>query len=297
MKKKIATIVCLVLVMIMALPVFSFAAGSNDFRIVRTTPTDGAKNTTKDNMCVKIFFNQNVGSAKSVKANAKKIRIVNESGKEIPTRVYCNSKTDPKYVLIIVDTNKIGTKTIKDNTEYTCIVDKSFRDDNGDTLGTTQRISFRTMNQGRNTAIYMVMMVLMMVAMFAFSAKSAIGRELNGEEAEEVAEARASFNPYREAKKTGKSVEEVLKEHEKELAKEEKKKKKHANVPKEERGDAKRDGNAYCVKQRAPISKAGSTYKTGRKAKAEAEARRKAEEKARRKATNYGKNPQPKKKR
>ncbi len=278
--KKIGTIIAAVMILMIAGTQLCFAA---DFHIETTTPEDGAKNTTKENLCVKIIFSQDVGNDESVEANKDAFRIIDEKGKKIPSLIYYN-KEDPKYVLILADTTKIpesGKGAIKDATEYTCIIDADFRDNDGDTLGEEQKISFTTMNQGRGMMVYMVLMVGMMVAMMGLTFYQ------TKKEAEEQAKQKIKeegFNPYKEAKETGKTVEQVIAEHEKKNKKDEKK---AEDVKALE--DPKRDGDCYRVKRPQPISAAGATYKTGRKAKAEAEAKRLEAEKQQRKAEGYSK--------
>lgn len=279
MKKRIGTIIAAVMALMIVTTATCFAA---DFRIESTTPEDGATGTTKENLCVKIFFNQDVGNDESAKANEDAFRIVDENGKEFPALIYYNKK-EPTYALILADTTKIpesGKEAIQDATEYTCIIDGSFRDNAGDTLGEEQRISFTTMNQGQGMIIYMVLMVGMMVAMMGATFWQT-KKEAEEQAKEKVKE--ASYNPYKEAKETGKTVEQVIAEHEK---KDKKSKKAEAAL---EQNDEKRDGDCYRVKKPQPISAAGSTYKTGRKAKAEAEAARLEAEKQQRKADGYSK--------
>jgi len=279
MKRRIGTIIAAVMALMIVGTATCFAA---DFRIDSTTPEDGAKNTTKENLCVKIFFNQEVGNDESVEANKDAFRIVDADGKEFPSLIYYN-KEEPKYVLILADTTKIpesGDGAIQDATEYTCIIDGSFRDNNGDTLGEEQRISFTTMNQGQGMIVYMVLMVGMMVAMMGMTFWQT-KKEAEEQAREKIKE--VGFNPYKEAKETGKTVEQVIAEHEKKNKKNEKK------AAAQEIEDQKRDGDYYRVKRPQPISAAGATYKTGRKAKAEAEAKKREAEKQQRKAEGYSK--------
>lgn len=287
--KKIVMLIAMTLIMIMTTAAPAFAG---TFSIESTTPEDGAKNTTKENLCVKIMFTTEVGNEEAVAANKDAFRIVDAKGKEFPSLIYYN-KENPKYALILADTTKIpqsGDNAIKDNTEYTCILDADFRDNDGNTLGEEQKISFTTMDQGRGMIIYMVLMVGMMVAMMVMTVIQT-KREAESKATEEVKE--ETFNPYKEAKATGKSVEQVIAEHEKE-------KQKGDGIlggllgsskPKEEEPEEKpkTEGNLYRVKKPQPISAAGSTYKTGRKAKAEAEAKKREEEKQARKAEGYTK--------
>lgn len=293
-----------------------FAFGAQGFQVTKTYPADGAKNTTKDNMCVKVYFSEDVGNAASKAANSKAFRIQDEKGTTYPTMIQYSPK-DPKYVLIMIDTTKIQSVNnskgknknklaIKDNTKYICTIDGSFQSNSGATLGQPVKIQFKTMNQKVNTTVYMVMMFAMFGGMFWFTAKQ---QKKNKEDdpAQIEEEVSRPFNPYKEAKKTGKSVEEVLAEHEKEEAKLKKKQAKKKNSKKKAQnqpqgpashdiGNPAKDGKYYRVKRPRPASEGGSTYKTGRAAEAEARRKKEAEAKALRKATNYGKNPLPKEK-
>ena len=152
--------------------------------------------------------------------------------------------------------------------------EKDFTADDGSTLGTDGEITFKTLNQSRNNMVYMVMMFLMFGGMFFFTSrqmKKHMAEENEGRAKEEP------FNPYKEAKKTGKSVSEVIAEHEKEVAKKAAKEARHAKNHAEEKVEEiveETNGN-YRVKGPRPISAGGSSYITGRKAIAEA---KKAEE-------------------
>lgn len=287
--KKFGAFIGTVIAVVMMTTVLSFAGA--DFKVDRTYPADGAKNTIKDNMCVKVYFNKDVGNASSKKANAKAFKITDSSGKEYPTRIFYD-KEDSKYALILIDTTKVSTVgkgkyVIKDDTVYTCTIASDFVDNDGNRLGRDVTISFKTINQGRNTMIYMIMMALMFGGMMLFSFRQS--KKSHDDDKEEK---QPAFNPYKEAKRTGKSVEEVMAKHRREIAK------KSARAVKEENTAADEgDGRTYKVKGPRPVAAAGSNYKTGRKAAAEA---RKAEAEARKKelkAGNYGKAQKKKKKR
>ena len=286
--KKIGAVIAITLIMLIQAAAPAFAAG---FAIESTTPEDGAKNTTKENLCVKIIFTSEVGNDESVEANKDAFRIVDNKCKELPSLIYYN-KENPKYVLILSDTTKIpasGDGAIKDDTEYTCVLDANFRDNEGNTLGEEQKISFTTMNQGRGMIVYMILMVGMMLAMVVITVIQTKREAEKSAQKEVTAE---PFNPYKEAKQSGKSVEQVIKEHEKESQKGDGIFGLLGGSQKEETAEEelpKRDGNCYRVKKPQPISACGSTYKTGRKAKAEAEAKKREAEKQARKAEGYSK--------
>ena len=296
--KKIFRVLIIAALLVSAMTAMSFA--DNGFSIESTYPVSGTKNTTKDNICVKFYFTSDVGNDASKAANADKFQIVDEEGTVIPSRIVYNPD-DPKYAIVVVDTTKVetlgkkreGVISILDDTTYTCTISEDFQDNNGNKLGADANrvIEFKTINAGRNTSIYMVMMFVMMGGMFVFSAfqmkKQAEDKKDTDKNVKEEA-----FNPYKEAKKTGKSVEELIAEHEKEEEKKRKKKAKKSHSifgSNEDLSDPRRHGLAYRVSKPAPISAAGSGFKTGRKALYEEELKRIEAEKQRRKTEGYEK--------
>ncbi|MDD6042903.1 MAG: Ig-like domain-containing protein [Eubacteriaceae bacterium] len=279
--KRLGSILCLAALIVTMTVGTCF--GAQSLKIVDTYPVDGQKNTTKENLCVKLTFNGDVGDKAVKKANSECFKISGPDGTIIPIKVYFDPEHSEK-VMVLADTTK--KLEIKDDTEYTLTVSKDFADKDGNTLGEDNKITFTTMNQARGTTVYMVMMFLMFGGMFAFSAYQAKKQREKDFEAK-VKE--LPFNPYKEAKRTGKSVEEIIAAHERAM---EKKKAKEAKRAKKAEAEDYEDeeeeeivnGN-YKVKGPRPISAGGSSYITGRKAQAEA---RKAEEErlARRRAAN-----------
>ena len=128
------------------------------------------------------------------------------------------------------------------------------------------------------------MMFVMFGGMFFFTSRQMKKQQEKNQDTRPVKE--EAFNPYKEAKRTGKSVQEVIAAHEKEQAKKAAKAaKKAAKHDAEEEYEEIEDNGNHKVKGPRPISAAGSTFITGRKAEAEA---RKAEEErlAKRRAAN-----------
>jgi len=279
--KKLGRILCLAALVVTMTASICF--GTESLKIVEAYPEDGQKNTTIENMCVKLWFNHEMGDKETVKANEKCFKLTDSEGKEVPTRVFYHPE-DTKQVLVLADTTK--KLNIKDNTEYTLTVSKDLMDNDGHTLAQEAKYSFTTLNASQNNMVYMVMMFAMFGAMFFFTHRQMKKQqeEQNGGNKPVKEEA---FNPYKEAKKTGKSVAEVIAAHEKEMAKKAAKEARKAarhNDDEDEYEEIEENGN-YRVKGPRPISASGSTYITGRKAEAEAKA---AEEErlAKRRAAN-----------
>ena len=269
--KRLGAIVCLAALMITMAVSVCFGAQSQ-LTIVDKYPEDGQKSTSIENMSVKLHFNNEMGNKASVKANEKAFRITDNKGKQIPIRIFYNPK-DAKEVMVLADTVKIAEDKnlmIKDNTEYTLHISKDVTDNEGNTLGKDETVSFTTLNQGQNTKVYMIMMVIMFGGMFIFSSRQA-KRQMAKQEEESGRE--ETFNPYKEAKKTGKSVQEVIAAHEKEVARKEAKaarKAKRSAADEEADFEEEEDNGNYKVKGPRPVSAGGSSFITGRKALAEA---------------------------
>lgn len=267
--KRIGAIVCLAALIVTMTASVCF--GAQSLKIVDQYPNDGQKNTTKDNMCVKLWFNNDMDSEELQKVNKDCFTITDPKGKKLPIKVYYNNPKDKKQIMVLADTAKINTtKDIKDNTEYTLTISGKLQDKDGNVLGEDQKISFTTLNQGQSTKIYMIMMVVMMGGMFIFSSRQMKKQAAKDQEEGKVRE--EPFNPYKEAKKTGKSVEEVIAIHEKEMAKKAAKEAKKASHQKDDDDDdyEEEDSGNYRVKGPKPVSAGGSSYITGRKAAAEA---------------------------
>ncbi|MEE0742297.1 MAG: Ig-like domain-containing protein [Emergencia sp.] len=281
--KRTGVILCLTALIVAMTASLSF--GAQPLKIVEHYPGDEQKNTSIENMGVKLTFNNDVGDKDSRKANRKCFTITDDKGQEIPIRVFFDPD-DSKKVMVLADTIKIAENKdlkIKDNTKYTLTISGELKDNDGNTLGQDEVISFTTLNQSRNNSIYMVMMVIMFGGMFFFSSRQAKKQMAKDNENRAKEE---PFNPYKEAKKTGKSVQEVVAAHEKEVAKKAAKDaKKHRRDEEDDEEYEEEDNGNYKVKGPHTVREGGSAYITGRKALAEARA---AEEErlAKRRAAN-----------
>ena len=165
--KRIGAIACLAALTIMMTVSVCFGAQSQKLEIVDMYPEDGQKSTSIENMSVKLHFNSDMGNKTSVKANAKAFQITDDEGKQIPIRIFYNPK-DAKEVMVLADTVKLNDngQRLKDNTKYILHISGDVTDNNGNTLGADETVSFTTLNQSQNTKVYMIMMVIMFGGMF-----------------------------------------------------------------------------------------------------------------------------------
>ena len=217
-----------------------------------------------ENASLKIWFNQDVRpqSEQVRQANEKAIKLVDEKGKNIP--IYVAYSPDEEGLMMVLSYNSAH---IQGDTEYTLTIDPSFQAASGDTLAEGDKVSFTTLNQSQATTVNMIMMGVMMVGMIFFTSRSMKKQQ----EKEKAAKGKTeTVNPYKEAKRTGKSVEEIVEKDKKNKEKQAAAAAKRAS--KNQRAKAakeKADKNTSSDKKRVagprPISAAGGQYKPAKK--------------------------------
>ena len=244
-------------------------ADTGNLKLEDNYPEDGTTGASIDNLSVKLYFNEDVKPADKAtkKNNEEAITFKDNKGKEVPVLIkYHPSKKG--QVIVLADatsgaSSKKGAVKIKSNTEYTVTIGKTFKATNGDTMSEDHVISFTTINQSQASKIQFLMMGAMVVVMVVVTVRSG-KKQAEKEKAEK--KKNSTVNPYKVAKKTGKSVEAVVKQdenrkakrlaaEEKRKAKEEKRRSKYGYLMNEIASDNKR------VSRPRPISEGGSTYR------------------------------------
>lgn len=258
MKRK-GLVAVLAAIMVFASSIFCFADESG-LKLVSSYPEDGQKNTSIENVGVKLYFNRAINNAAVRKADAKLVKIVDSKGKAIKTQVLF-SDADEGMVLVVADNTDKAASVISSSETYTLVLDADFADDNGDKLGKETTITFKTYNQKVNNAVNMVMMFVMFGGIMVVTLKQQKDQQREQMEAKQKAAnggKEVAFNPYREAKRTGKSVEEVMAEEAKRQEKAAKKRKKK-DAPEEHHGKkiicADYLTNVYHVHKPASVNK------------------------------------------
>ena len=264
--KKLGKILSLVVILVMMTATFAFAetaAGAGKLVLDSTYPKDGATGTAVENMGIKLYFNDaTFTQSKLGDANDNNVTLTDEEGNKLPTMVLYSTQ-ESGVVLVLFDSNADEDVSIEQNSYYTITVSADFVDDNGNTLGTAQSVTFKTVNQNLNMLINTGMMFGMFGIIMVVSAKGA--QKQANQNAQQQKEEKV--NPYKEAKKTGKSVEEIVEKDQKEKAKRaEKAARKAAAQAEEDDEDEYYDDGNYHVKGPRPIAAAGGKYKSGRKA-------------------------------
>lgn len=275
--KRIGAILSLILIMAMVLSGAVFAAG--DFSLDKTYPADGDTNTSIDNFGIKLYFNQPVLNDKNAKHNAKCIKVTDPDGEVLPVTLYYSPKESGMAMALVEPENQA---LVKQDTEYTVTVTSEFLSADGDELGEDVTIGFKTLNQSRATTVNMVMMGVMMVGMVIFTTRSMKkDGSSNAQSKQAASKGDGKVNPYKVAKETGKSIEEIVEKdkkdkkrkaereakleakHEAELAAAREKLIKKGEISAD---DAKQNSSdVKRVKGPRPISAAGSKYVTGKR--------------------------------
>ena len=211
--KRIGAILCLSVMLVFMSASVCFA-GQGDLAIKDQYPKDGATGTAVENASIKIWFNQDVRpKSKDIrKANKKAVKLVDEKGKDVP--IYVAYSPDEDGLMMVLSS---ADAKIQGDTEYTLTIDPEFQATNGDTLAKGDKVSFKTLDQSKNMTVNMVMMGVMMVGMIFFSSRS-MKKQMEKEKAAKGKH--DTVNPYKEAKRTGKSVEEIVEKDQKTKEKE-----------------------------------------------------------------------------
>lgn len=263
--KKIGAIISLVLLLVLFSTSFALAA---PFSVEATSPKNGDTGMAIDNMGVKVEFTQPVYSKDFEAENAKQCKLVDAKGKEVPIRVVFNPK-ETNIVLILADTS--NGAVIEGSTKYTLTVGPEFSAADGTLLGEELKVEFETLNPATSMTSSMVMMGVMVIGMVYFSSRTA---KKEAEKARMKKE--EAVNPYKVAKETGKTVEEIVA-----LEQKKKEKKTHKEAKKQRHvaeNKVEISSNNMRVSKPRPISAGGGQYKTGKAAIA---AKKAAAEKAR----------------
>lgn len=269
--RKIGVLLSLISIMILMTTSLSFGA----LELESSYPEDGGEDYQSMNFAVKLYFNQDVKAEENLDA----VHMYDSKNRIVSSRlVYSNKETG--LALVVVDGD------LKENSEYKLIVDDTFQSASGELLGVDKEINFKTRDMSKDATVNMVLMGGMMVAVIVLTTRT-MKKDKNKPEKDKKEENKV--NPYKVAKEKGKSVEEIvaqdLKAKEKAAlaaAKEKALKEKEiAKILGEERKGVKTIKSDWKkVKAPRPVSAGGSTYKSGTKKKAEAEAKSMAEKKA-----------------
>ena len=304
--KRISALICAMLIAVAAMAPAAFGAATQTetaaaasaaepgFTIVSSSPEDGAKGVAVDNFSVKIYFSKEMMPASEAvrAANEKQFSLKDPEGESIPLKVYYSEKEQKQGLMMVAadfSNNNENNIQIKGASEYVLTIGEGLQATDGTVLGKTSTITVTTLNQQRSTIVYMILMFAMMGGMIFFTMRST----KKAAEKEKEEKQTKGVNPYKEAKKSGKSVDEIVAKNDKARKKkeeaEQKRKEAEARLEAEILEKMRREKNKRVSGPR-PISAAGSTYKV------EVKGPKKAEPKKTSKGTTNPKNQSGKKK-
>ena len=273
--KRIGALVCLIMMMVSVMAPAAFAteeanAQKTGFAIEDSIPHNKDEGVSVENLSVKIYFNQDVMPAnkKIEEKNAKQFKLTDKNGKKVPIKVYYSDKEEGLLMVVSNVRSKEARKAnsiIQGDMKYTLTIGKNLQATDGSKLGEVETITFKTLDQQKSTKVYMILMLLMMGGMIVFSVKSA--KKATEKEQKESGKSK-TVNPYKEAKKTGKSVEEIVAKDKQRKAKEAEALAKRKAADAELMAELEAEAAAEAAKELnkrvsgpRPISAAGSEYK------------------------------------
>lgn len=253
---------------------------ASSLKVEDSSIKDGAKKIQMENLGVKFTFNKSVHFKDNSKLNSKFCKLYDDKGNELPTMILTDKK-DPKVLLLLLKTalteeelkeygltqdEKNRGSVLKKLTEYSFVVEEGFQAADGSQLDKDYKVSFETRDPGESMKYSLGMMLLMVVVMVIAVRSSS--KEKKEEQALEEKTKEAKVNPYKKARETGKSVEEIVAKEEKRKAKAKRKaeaaeRRRAAREERMEEMEEDYDDDVYQVKAPAPISKAGGKYKSG----------------------------------
>ncbi|WP_324825519.1 Ig-like domain-containing protein [Sinanaerobacter sp. ZZT-01] len=262
--KRTGAILSLALLLVMlACPFFSYASG---LELVNISPEDGKTGLQPMGVAIKMTFNENMTDKAIQEENKDCFTVTDSSGNKMELIPVYDAKKYPNDVWLILKDNLIS------NTEYKLVISEELISSDGNRLGEEYVSKFKIRNTKTDTTVNMVLMVGMMGGMVFFSSMDA-KRKVKKEAEEHLEE--ETLNPYKIAKEKGISVEEAIKQVDKEKAKAAKKR---AKKQEEEAKHRQIQDNAKRVSQKRPIAAAGG--KTPESVLKRNQLKREAEEKA-----------------
>lgn len=263
------------LISLLALMVFLLSATAcfaGTLELDKSFPKDGAKGMQVENSGVKLYFNQDMVSKEYYKANKDCFTLTNSKGKALPARVLFSHREEG-LILVLVDNMTLDAKAT-----YTLNIDKNLTAVSGDKLGKDMKISFTTLDPSSAVKVNMALMGVMMLGVIFFSGSKAKRQE---KKEKEEAALNEKVNPYKVAKETGKSVEDIVEEdrrfREKKRRKIERKYARDMKHSQNQEAEEAEETTGRRVKTKRYASKAGSRFVEQHRVKKAEEARKRAQ--------------------
>lgn len=249
--KRFGRVLCLSIMIILITTSFSFATG---LTLLESFPQEGKANLNPQNVAIKLVFSEKISDEASIAANAKKFAITDSQGQVIDFEPLYNEIKYPNEVWLQIN------NALEQNTSYTVKVLDGMQSASGGTLDKALVLNFSTRNTETDSKGYMFLMMIMIGGMVVFSV---FDSKMKAKK--ESASENQKVNPYKEARRTGKSVEDVVARAEKKKAQVERRKAKIAQRQgeDEEKYDEPPRPGVKRVKKARPISEKGYSTPQG----------------------------------
>ncbi|HZK02047.1 MAG TPA: Ig-like domain-containing protein [Anaerovoracaceae bacterium] len=279
--KRLGRVVCLSIMIVLMSVNVSLASG---LTLVDSFPEEGKSNLNPQNIAIKLVFSDKISDPDSIAANAKKFSITDDKGKAIAFEPLYNEDKYPNEVWLQIE------QTLEQNSSYHVKILEGLKSDAGNSLEEPVTLNFATRNTEADSKGYMMLMMIMIGGMVIFTVVDSRRKEKKDTTQKSGTE---KVNPYKEARRTGKSVEEVVAKTKKEKAQAERRKAKVAKrraANGEEERTPSRPGVKRVMRARTISEKGYATPQSfidNRIAREQAEAR-KAKEKQKRQTKSKG---------
>lgn len=194
MKKRFLRILAAVLLMSLLMTQSVYAEG---LTIESIHPEDGDTGMQTTNQMARIVFSNGIDAV----ANADNFKILDEDGNEQEIMVIDQPEQPERVNLVLIN-------DLKDNSEYTIVIDEAVTDMDGNVLGTSSKTTFKTRNLKTDSIVTTVMMVVMMgaIVVFTFRDQAKKAREAEEAAAKSGKKKEEKVNPYKDAKKEAEKV-------------------------------------------------------------------------------------------
>ena len=178
------------------------AFAGDPFRLKETQPAAGSKDSTLQNVAVKLIFTAPISAEETRKANDGIFSIVAADGTGMEYTALYDSEKYPNEVWLQCASD------LQNATQYTVTIPASMKADDGSVLGSSVAVSFSTRDVKKDNRVYMIFMLLMFAAMMLFTIRDA-KKQADGNNGKKKSKNSEKVNPYKESKKTGQSVSEI----------------------------------------------------------------------------------------
>lgn len=209
MKKKSVCLLALLIALLTLGSCFVFAdePASGAFHLVSTYPADGSSNAVPQNVAVKLRFDRSVCGDATQAANDGIFTIVGGADSAAVEYKACYyPEKYPNEVWLLC------SSTLEISGSYTVQIPATMRADDGSVLGSQQSMTFTIRNTKKDNRVYFILMLVMFGAMFALTARDARQQASASQKGNQGPKSSGKVNPYKQSKKTGKSVAEVNQE-------------------------------------------------------------------------------------